>query len=125
MISSQPITLFNTGLPVMLMALAAWWVPLFLARRTVSQQGLIKGILASALIVIVGGAGVFGVIYQANGIPVFSTLVDEPVQIMGYFGRLSFIAGIIWGPVLALSWFVLAQGVERRKGEDLARRGSA
>jgi hypothetical protein len=32
-------------------------------------------------------------------------------------------ATLFWAPVLALVWFSLAQGVERRRGEDRARRG--
>ena len=123
MIPTQPITFLNTGLPVMVMALAAWWVPLYLSRRAHSQQALMRAILTSALSVLIMGAVIFAGIYQAGGIPVLAALLDQPTVVGGYFARLSLIAGIIWAPVLALAWYVLAQGVERRKGEAIAREG--
>ena len=123
MIPTQPITFLNTGLPVMVMALAAWWVPLYLARKAHNQQALMRAILTSALGVLITGAVIFAGIYQTGGIPVLAALLDQPTVVGGYFARLSLIAGIIWGPVLALAWYVLAQGVERRKGEAIAREG--
>ena len=123
MIPAQPITFLNTGLPVMVMALAAWWVPLYLARHAHNQQALMRAILTSALGVLILGAVIFAGIYQTGGIPVLAALLDQPTVVGGYFARLSLIAGIIWGPVLALAWYVLAQGVERRKGEAIAREG--
>jgi hypothetical protein len=123
-IPAQPITFFNTGIPVMLLALAAWVLPVMLGRGAGDQQALIKGIMASALVILAGGALIFAGLYSASGVPAFSSFADRPMAVSGYFARLSLIAGIIWGPVLALAWFVLAQGVERRKGEDRARRGS-
>lgn len=124
MIPAQPITFLNTGLPVFLMAIAAWVVPVLLGRTAADQQALMRGIVASALIILLLGAVLFAGIYQAGGIPVAGAFADAPLSVGGFFARTALTAGIIWGPVLALAWFVLAQGVERRKGEDRARRGS-
>lgn len=124
MITAQPITFLNTGLPVLLLAIAAWVVPVLFGRAAADQQALMRGIVASALIILLLGSVLFAGIYQVGGIPVADAFADAPLSVGGFFARTSLTAGIIWGPVLALSWFVLAQGVERRKGEDRARRGS-
>lgn len=118
----QNVTFLNTGLPVILLALVAWYAPLILGRSTTSQRELARAVVTSALIVVVSGAVIFAVIYQAAGINVIGTLLDAPTVVGGYFARLSLFAGIVWAPVLALSWYVLAQDVERRLGEKKARR---
>ena len=44
---------------------------------------------------------------------------QAPLASAWFFLRLSGFAALIWGPLLALAWFGMAQGVEKRKGEDL------
>ena len=122
MIPAQPITFLNTGIPVMLMALLAWVVPVVLGRAAGSQQALTLGILVSTAILLVSGAILFAVAYSAGGVPVRNAFAVQPIGIGAFFLKTSLISGIIWGPVLALAWFVLAQGVERRKGVEQARR---
>ena len=40
------------------------------------------------------------------------------------FLALSGMTALVWGPLLALAWFARAQGVERRRGEDIGAGGA-
>ena len=44
-----------------------------------------------------------------------------PIATTWAFIRISGYAALLWLPILALTWFGMAQGVERRKGEDAAK----
>lgn len=125
MIGNQAITLFNTGLPALFLAAAAWVLPALFSNGTMQQTRLFGSVLLSALVLFVGGALLFAIIYSAGGIPVVATFGDNPVALSVFFARLSALASIIWAPVLALAWFVLAQRVEKRKGQRLAHGGAS
>ena len=89
MIPAQPITFLNTGIPVVLLALAAWFIPLMLGRAAADQQALMRGIVASALIILLLGSVLFAGIYQAGGIPVAGAFADSPLSVGGFFARTS------------------------------------
>jgi len=50
-----------------------------------------------------------------------TAIFDSPIAVAAFFAKLSMRAGIVWVPILALTWFVLAQGVEKRKGQRQAQ----
>ena len=122
MISPEPIGLANTGLPLaVLVGFAALLPRLFVERDTRSQRRLARGVLFSATSLLVIGMAVFGVTYALRGSPVGAALLQTPLTAGLVLLRLSAISAIIWLPILGLTWLVMAQAVERRRGEDVAR----
>lgn len=122
MIQVEPIGWWNTGFPLLLLGGLAVGLPwLLVAKATRSQREVAVVIWASAGVLLLTGAGVFAVIYEAGGVGVWAALGSAPVAVAGFFLRLSGFAAVVWAPILALVWFAMAQGVEKRKGEDVAR----
>ena len=104
--------LVNTGLPLAALAALALLLPLLtVPRATRSQRRLALGIGLAAAITLLAGAGLFALLYGRGG--------DAPR--LAAVLRGSGLAALVWAPLLALSWFVRAQGVEARRGEDIAR----
>ena len=122
MIETGPIGFWNTGFPLALLGGLAVVLPMLLvARATRSQRAVAIAILLAALLLLVAGAVVFAVIYAASGVSVWAALAEAPLATVWFLLGQSLVAAVVWGPVLALVWFGMAQGVERRKGEDVAR----
>jgi hypothetical protein len=71
------------------------------------------------------GVLIFAAVHTMRGNDVIGAISTDTMLTLGYLGWLSAKAALIWGPVLALVWFSLAQHVEKRRGEDVARRGGA
>lgn len=122
MISTAPIGWLNTALPVTILALAAvllpgWYVP----RETRSHKAVIAAVALTAVTMILLGAAVFAIVYWLSGAGVAAAMSEAPLATMIYFFRLSLMAALLWGPVLALVWFSMAQRVEKRRGQDTAR----
>ncbi|SMH49558.1 hypothetical protein [Maritimibacter sp. HL-12] len=105
--------LLNTGLPLAALTALALVLPLVtVPRATRSQRRLALGIGLAAALTLVAGAGLFALLYGAgDGTPRLAAVL-----------RGSGLAALVWAPLLVLSWFVRAQAVERRRGEDIARR---
>jgi hypothetical protein len=117
-IEAEPIGLWNTGFPLVLLAGLAAGMPWLLAgRQTRSQREVAIVIWASAGVVLLAGAAVFAAVYGARGVGVWAAMGAAPLATAGFFLRLSGFAALVWGPILALVWLGLAQGVEKRKGE--------
>ena len=122
MIESQPIGWWNTGFPLVLLGGLAGLLPWGLvSRETRSQRQVAMAIWASAAVLLIVGAVVFAAQYGWRGVDVWAALAAAPVATARFFLRLSGFAAMLWAPVLALVWLALAQRVERRKGEDVAR----
>ena len=122
MIEAEPIGLWNTGAPLVLLGALAAGLPWLLAgRQTRSQREVAVAVWASAGMLLLAGAAVFAVVYELRGVGVRAAMSAAPLATTGFFLRLSGFAALIWGPLLALVWLGLAQGVEKRKGEDVVR----
>lgn len=122
MISGEPIGWVNTGLPLLILAVLALVLPrLFASRATRSQRSVSVSILISSICLLICGAAVFAGVYGYRGAGVGAALGEAPFVTALFFLRLSAMAALLWGPVLALVWFGLAQGVEARRGEDIMR----
>ena len=121
MMESHPIGWWNTGFPLVLLGGLAVVVPRLFVGQTRSQRVVMLAILASVGVLLVVGALVFMGLYGWRGVGVWAALGVAPVATGWFFLRLSGFAAMLWGPVLALVWLGLAQGVEKRKGEDVAR----
>ena len=123
MIETQPIGMSNTGIPLAMLAAGAVVLPWVIAPKgTLSQRRLALAVAITAAVLIVLGAGIFAAVYALAGVAVSDALAVGPLTVLEFFLRLSLKAALFWGPVLALAWYVMAQGVERRRGEDIARR---
>ena len=125
MIETGPIGFWNTGFPLALLGGLAVVLPrLLVSGATRSQRVVAIAILLASLLLLVAGAVVFAVIYAASGVSVWAALAEAPLATAWFLLGQSLVAAVVWGPVLALVWFGMAQGVERRKGEDVANAGS-
>lgn len=104
--------LVNTGLPLAVLTALALLLPLLtVPRATRSQRKLALGIGLAAALTLLAGAGLFALLYGVGGgAPRLAAVL-----------RGSGLAALVWAPLLALAWFVRAQGVEARRGEDIAR----
>ena len=124
MMHTAPITFFNTGLPLIVLAALAIVVPLVMVPRGTRRQWEVAvAIWASAGMVLLAGAVVFALIYALGGIGVAEAFGDAPLATGLFFLRLSGAAAVAWVPVLLLTWLGLAQLVEKRKGRDKAQEG--
>jgi len=123
-IDRAAISFLNTGLPLLILAGLAVAVPLLLVPRgTRRQWELAVAIWAAAGILLLAGAAVFGAIYALGGVPVGAAFAEVPLTTTWFFLKISGSAAVAWAPVLALTWFGLAQRIEKRKGEDAMREG--
>ena len=121
MIETGPIGFWNTGFPLALLGGLAVVLPrLLVARATRSQRAVAIAILLAALLLLVAGAVVFAVIYAASGVSVWAALAEAPLATVWFLLGQSLVAAVVWGPVLALVWFGMAQGFEKRRGEDVS-----
>ncbi len=119
MIEVEPIGWWNTGFPFLVLAFLALVMPRVLLRGGTRSQGEVAvTIWASAGVLLIVGAVVFGAVYAARGVGVWAAWVEAPGAVSWFFLRLSALAAMLWAPVLALVWFAMAQGVEKRRGED-------
>ncbi len=123
MIPTQPISLLNTGLAVFLLVALAIVLPrMLLPAGNLSQQALALSVAISAVLLVVSGTVLIAMAYAGAGLAVWAAFLDAKAAITAFFLRLSANMVIVWGPVLALTWLSMAQGVERRKGEAQAKR---
>jgi len=122
MIAPQPIGLLNTGLPVIVLAALVVLLPrLILPADNLSQQALALAMAVTALAALAAGAVIFALVYAAGGVGVGAAMAEAFAPVAAFFLRLSAMAALVWGPVLALAWVAMAQAVERRRGENAAR----
>lgn len=107
------IGLANTFLPLAgLVALALLLPMLTVPRATRSQRRLAVGMLATAALTLVAALALFAALHAGAG---------NAVR-LGAVTRAAAMSALAWGPLLALAWLVRAQGVEDRRGQDMARK---
>jgi hypothetical protein len=122
LIASAPIGWLNTGLPMAVLACAAVVLPrMLVSGGTRSQRAVTGSVVVSAIGLLLLGAAVFIAVYSAGGAGVAAAFSSAPLPTALFFLRLSVMAALMWGPVLALVWFTMAQAVEARRGEDVMR----
>ncbi len=121
MIQPQPIGLLNTALPLAVLVAGAALLPGLLAGTTLSRWRVAGAVVLAALVLLVAGAAIFVLVYALGGARPGAAMAQAPVAVTLFFLRLSAKAALLWGPVLALAWLVLLQGLEKRRGEEMAR----
>ncbi|MGR3343444.1 MAG: hypothetical protein ACU0DI_09520 [Paracoccaceae bacterium] len=123
MLNPEPIGWLNTGLPLLLLVGGAIILPRMISRRdTRSHLVVMMAIASTALCLIVLGAIIFTALYVLQGTEVSAAFSENAPATVVFFLRLSAKFALAWAPILALVWFVAAQAVEKRRGEDIARR---
>jgi hypothetical protein len=120
----QPITLFNTALPLGLLGLAGITLPrLVLPRqtRTLSRLAWVSALCVPVLFLF--AMAIFAAVRTAAGTDLAGALAAAPAYVMGDLAWTALMSSLVWGPALILSALSLAQRIERLKGEDMARQG--
>ncbi len=119
-----PIGFTNTGLPLTLLLAGAILLPrLYAGPATLSQARLAAAVALSAATLVLAGGVIFALVYVAGGVSLAGPFSADPTGMIGFFMGRSLGAALFWGPILVLVWFVRATGGERRKGQEIARRG--
>ena len=122
MIVAAPIGWINTGLPLVLLVGAAIILPQIVSRRETRSHLVVMVVIGvTVLSLIIAGAVIFAAIYAAQGAGVRAAFGENALATVLFFSRLSAKFALAWAPILALVWFVMAQAVEKRRGEDIAR----
>ena len=94
----------NIFIPAVILALIGWFVPRLLGKLLPEGvRPLLLNALLSTLIMGCLGIGYFMVLYVIQGMPLSAILMDGVGPAIGYFGRLSMISALIWGPIMILS----------------------
>jgi hypothetical protein len=120
----QPITLLNTGLPLVVLGAAGAVVPhLLLPLHTRSLALLAVVAFLSVPILFLIGMVVFGLVMWAEGANVAGALAAAPGYVLGQLAWSAMLSSLVWGPALVLSALSLAQRIERVRGEDIVRQG--
>lgn len=110
----------NTLVPMVVLALISAVLPYALTPRECRSQRRVMlsvGLAALAMLVI---SGLVFSLFDTREIPEGGAAVT--ILVVWLYVKSSFGAVAVWGPVLALAWLGLAQRVEQRRGEEMARR---
>ncbi len=112
----------STLLPMMTLGALGAVVPIALAGRfDDTLAGLGRALAVSVLALVVAGSVLFVLLYGDQGVGI-ADLMARPGAAVRHFVLLGLKSALVWGPVTALAALVLAQGVERRRGERMAAR---
>lgn len=114
MMNYADIGLANTFLPLAGLVALALLLPLWtVPKGTRSQARLTGGMVLTAGLTFAAALALFAVLHAMAG----NTLR------LGAVARAAALSALAWGPLWALAWLARAQGVEKRRGEDMAKRG--
>lgn len=121
--TTDGITLWNTGLPLAISGALAWFMPRFIAPpETRSHQKVAIAIAASAIALILVSAGLFAALQPdkfARAADMGGLFLAIEIAIRG-----SLLFAIAWVPVMLMCWLNMAQRVEHWRGKDMAERES-
>lgn len=119
--TSDTITLWNTGVPLTIAGALGWAVPRFISpSRTRSHGTVAIAVGASALVLVLVSAALFAALQPgkfADAAEMGGLLLAIEIAVRG-----SILFAVAWAPIMLLSWFNLAQRVEHWRGKDMADR---
>ena len=116
--------ILTVALPVTVMAVCGFYLPRVLTpKRARRQRHAIYATCVSAVVLWWGTAAMMAGLYGLSSAPVAAAGVAAPVVTVVYFLKRAASAVIVWGPMLALGWFSVAQRIERLKAQDGMRVG--
>lgn len=97
--------------------LPRWLIP----AETLSQRAVTIGVFKTAIVTYALGGVVFFLLYARLNSGQAILLLQNPVERLSFFLSRSALIAMLWGPLLGFIWLRAAQGVERRRGEELVR----
>ena len=112
-------TFGNTILPMGIIALVAAMLPYILTPRETRSQGRVAVVIGLTSLVMFGVSALVFALFDTRQLP--DGGAAGVVVISWFYLRSALGAFAVWAPVLGLVWLSLAQRVERRRGEDMAR----
>lgn len=119
-VTGAAVSFGNTALPLAILAFVAAVVPYMVTRRgTRSQIRVVIAILLTAFLML-GVSAVLFAVFDTRDLP--EAGATGAMVIAWFYLRSALGAAVVWVPVLAIVWLNLAQRVEKRRGEDLARK---
>lgn len=113
--------IWNTGLPLLIMGALGWLLPRMLVPEgTRSHQRVALGVVlsivglitAAALVLVAFDSAAYRGVMDMGGVMLATEIAL----------RNSALFAVAWAPIVALSWFNMAQQVEVQRGKDMARR---
>lgn len=116
--------IWNTGLPLLIMGALGWLLPRMLVPEgTRSHQRVALGVVlsivgliaASALVLVAFDSAAYRGVMDVGGVMLATEIAL----------RNSALFAVAWAPIVALSWFNMAQRVEVQRGKDMAREDGA
>lgn len=116
--------IWNTGLPLLIMGALGWLLPRMLVPEgTRSHQRVALGVVvsivgliaASALVLVAFDSAAYRGVMDVGGVMLATEIAL----------RNSALFAVAWAPIVALSWFNMAQRVEVQRGRDMAQEDSA
>lgn len=117
----EAIGLLNTGVPLVVLGICAVLLPWLLVPRDCRSHRYVMKVIALTVLVLIGlGCVVFG---TAMGQGTLRLALDFPLPTFRLLLTKSVSAALVWGPLLGLQWFNLAQRVERQRCLDGLRGG--
>ncbi|MBO9473903.1 hypothetical protein J7413_10180 [Shimia sp. R10_1] len=112
---------WNTLVPLAALGLLAVFLPRVLVDRETRSHGkLLHGIALTAAFLVAIGFMISIAVTQMRGFEAVGHFEIDPLGAAWVHLRLSLMTAIVWAPVLGLVWFGQAQGVEARRGQDIA-----
>lgn len=109
----------NTVMPMVILAFIAAVLPYALTPGENRSQMRVTLIIGFVAVVMVGVSALVFALFDTRDLPEGG--IAGATLIVWYYLRSALGAVAVWGPVLAIVWLSLAQRVERRRGEDMAR----
>jgi len=119
-VTDTAISFGNTLVPLAILALVAAVLPYALTPRETRSQLRVAVMIGLTGLVMIGVSALVFALFDDRDLPEGGA--TGMVLIAWFYLRSGLGAAAVWIPVLALVWLSLAQRVERRRGEDLARR---
>ncbi len=122
MIVLDSIGFVNTGLPLIVLGVLAVLIPRFVVDGdTRFHSKVALGFGVTAVILFGVGYAMSVVLTHTRGVHALAPGSSPELGTAFWMHlRLSLMAAIVWAPILGLVWFGHAQGVEARRGQDIA-----
>lgn len=122
--TTDPITFWNTGLPLTVAGALGWAVPRFISPpETRSHRKVAIAIAASVLVIILLCAGLYAALQPdkfAKAAEMGGLFLAIEIAVRG-----SILFAIAWVPILLWTWLSLSQRVEHWRGKDMAARDTS
>lgn len=120
---TNTITLWNTGLPLLIAGALGWVVPRFISPpKTRSHAKVAIAVAVSALVLVLLSAALFAATQPgkfARAAEMGGLFLAIEIAVRG-----SILFAVAWVPILLLCWFNMAQRVEYWRGRDMANGGT-